>query len=176
MDGSSMLADLIGPMLGADFLYADGLLVEITPEHPSGLEHRFWAYRTMWRVERSDGVAFVDSSSQSITKVNGRVQERGPKHAPGLHLPERLLRPKYADIWGRPSDDWKLTGSVHLPADDHECVSLEIVRIGESGTRGHLLVEQATGRIRRLERPGSVWDLVELNEESNGDPAGLFSI
>ncbi|GAA4091926.1 hypothetical protein ACFFOS_23905 [Nocardioides kongjuensis] len=176
MQEAPSLADVIGPMLGADFLYADGLILEITDEHPRGLEHRFWAYRTMWRVERSDGVKFIDSSDGSVTTVNGRVRERGPRHASGLHLPERMLRPRYADIWGRSSDDWKLTGEVESSTDSPGLVGLGIARIGESGIRGQVLVERVSGRIVRMDRPGAVWELVDLNEESDGDPAGLFSI
>jgi hypothetical protein len=163
-------------MLGADFLYASGLVVETTPEHPDGRRHRFWAYRTMWRVERSDGVTFIDAASESVTIVNGRTGRRGPRHIAGLHLPDRMLRPKYADIWGRSSDDWRLTGAVDGSDTDPGCVAVEISRSDEQAERGIAVVELSSGRIRRLTRPELTWEMVELTEESDGDPALLFDI
>ena len=176
MKDSPTLADVIGPILGADFLFASGSVVETTPEHPDGLTHRFWGYRTMWRVERSDGVSFIDSPTESLTIVNGRRGERGPRHAPGLHLPERMLRPRYADIWGRSGDDWRLTGEVRPSETDAGEVVLGIARVDDMTEQGTVVVDRARGRIRRLARPGALWELVDLTEESDGDATGLFAI
>src|SRR5215210_3991122 len=98
-------------MLGADFLYVHGELVERNLGE-SEQTHEFWGYRRdRWRSERSDGLTFIDSPAGSATMHQQEVLEQSTAHhGLGFHLAERLLRPIHAPIWGRPSDDWRVSG------------------------------------------------------------------
>lgn len=43
--GRSRVVDLIGPMLGAGFFFAEGEVQEENPDLPGSIVHRFWAHR-----------------------------------------------------------------------------------------------------------------------------------
>lgn len=56
---------------------------------------------------------FIGGRDGSATVVGGRVREHAPlHHGSGFHLPERLLRPRYAPVWDRTGEDWQLTDEV----------------------------------------------------------------
>lgn len=167
---------LVGSMLGAQHLYVSGTLVETTDEQPDGRKHRFWSHNKKWRVERSDGLTFIDAPPESITVTNGQVQERGPAHHPGFHLPERLLRPQFAPIWGRPTDDWRFSGEVQQVASNRGLVGLPLTHMEDNSERGVAEVDPVTGRIYKLSTPRFTWELLDLSEESGDDLSRLFEL
>lgn len=167
---------LVGAMLGAQHLYVSGTLVETTDEQPDGRKHQFWSHGKKWRVERSDGLVFVDAPPESITLSNGRLQERGPAHHPGFHLPERLLRPQFAPIWGRPADDWRFNGEVQEVGSGVDLVGLPLTHMEDDSQRGVAEVDLATGRIHALRTPRFTWELLDLSEESGEDLSQLFDL
>lgn len=170
------LEHLLGPMLGANFLYVHGELVE---RRLGELEriHKFWGYRTdRWRTERSDGLTFIDAPSGSATMHRGKTLEQGrSRHSPGFHLAERLLRPIHAPIWGRKSDDWRLTGSPETL--DSGQLRLGLIDTEQPSDRtGYVEVDPACGRLWIVSTPTFSWELQWLDEESTGDPDELFSL
>lgn len=165
-------------MLGADFLYVSGELLDINRGRPKPVRHRFWAHRQNWRVERDDGVTFIDGDSGSVTIVHGRVRERGPRHGPGFNLAERMLRPQYASIWGRPGDDWRLSDNID-PVSSQQPTLARIELLGSPerfSERGRAEVDPDTGRLWRLETPGYTWELLTLSEDADADPEHLFRL
>lgn len=170
------LADLIGPMLGADFLYAEGEVLDENSDRATAVVHRFWAHRHDWRVERTDGVVFIDGPEGSTTVVKGQVTERhSQRHSPGTHVPEKLLRPQFAPVWGRPGEDWRLTDHIQSLPDD----GLVRVQLQGTGARyqehGGIDVDPQTGRLHALETPGFTWRLLSLREVAEEVPTQLFT-
>lgn len=167
---------LIGRMLGADFLYAHGEIRETGAGGDEDWTHMFWGYRRWnWRTERSDGISFVDSQSGSLTLSGSKVLERAAvRHGPGFHLAERMLRPQYAPIWGRPGDDWRLKGPLTSLNEGVE--RLDLVSTESGMVDGHIEVETSTGRLTTLETSAHYWNLEWCTEESEGSPEELFKI
>lgn len=170
------LTDLIGPMLGAEFLYAEGEVAETNSELPTPVVHTFWSYRKRWRVERDDGVVLIDGPDRSITLVDGRTIETAPRpHGPGFHLAERLLRPRYAPVWGRPGEDWQLTDEVEDGGDG--LVSVRLRGTGGRHTeRGSIVVDPRSGHLHRVTTPGFEWTLLRFQEESPRNVEELFEV
>lgn len=167
---------LIGRMLGADFLYAHGQIRETRPDSAENWTHLFWGYRrSNWRTERSDGICFVDSAAGSVTLHGTKVLEQaGVRHGPGFHLAERMLRPQYAPIWGRPGDDWRLKGPP-VPMSDR-VGRLDLVSTESEKVDGCIEVEMSTGRLETLETSAYHWHMEWYTEESEGPPDDHFEI
>lgn len=171
------LEELLGPMLGADFLYVHGELLE---RHvgESELTHEFWGYRRdRWRSQRSDGLSFVDSPAGSLTMSRRKVLEQSAsRHGPGFHLAERLLRPIHAPIWGRVTDDWRLSGAPEV-LESSGRLRLGLVATEQPAERvGHIEVDPETGRLWNVTTPNFSWQLQWLTEESESSFDELFSL
>lgn len=169
------LAELIGPMLGAGFVFAAGEVVEEDHARGEVLRHTFWARRHDWRVERSDGLVFVDGPEGSVTRYRSRVLEsrQGFRRPAGFHLPDRMLRPAHAYIWGRPGEDWRLSEDVTDAGAGRVRVALVSTEGRDSGG-AHVEVEVSTGRMFTLATPSFTWSLTRLEEDEREDSTDLF--
>lgn len=172
------LEELLGPMLGADFLYVHGELVEHHVSEESALTHEFWGHRRdRWRVQRSDGLSFIDAPAGSVTMSQREVLEQSTsRHGPGFHLAERLLRPIHAPIWGRVSDDWRLSGQPQ-PLEGSGRLQVGLVATEQPAERvGHIEVDPESGRLWNVTTPIFSWQLMWLTEESEDSLEELFSL
>lgn len=173
------IVDLIGPMLGADHLLVEGVALHTTDSDQ--VEHRFWSRHEEFRVERSDNLTHVHGrdaggSPASVTIAQGRVLERGPRASPSALGVARLLLPRFALIWGRPGEEWRLSeelGAGRTPAFVR--VELLPTEPRRDEATAHIEVEIATGRLWVLDLPGNRWTL-ERVEDSHGDPNELFAV
>lgn len=169
----SRVLELVGTMLGAEHVYSAGLLEVTVPGERR--RERFWQLRgRQWRVERDDGLTFIsDQGVGSVTMVDGTVTERGPALRPGVLLADQLLRPRYALVWGRPGEDWRLTDQLTEVAERR--VRVELHPVDGQAARGHLVVDPVTGILHELALGSSRTVLLALEEIGSPDTPALFA-
>jgi hypothetical protein len=135
-------------MLGAEHVYADGM-VEVLDQDDKRHE-RFWHMRGgQWRVERDDGLTFIsDEAVGSIRRLPDGTTETGPALGPGFFLADTLLRPRFAYIWGRPGEDWRLTDSITELGDRR--LRIELAAVENRLDSAHAVIDPETGIIHEL--------------------------
>lgn len=171
------LGELIGPMLGADYLYLAGVLVDETDDRH--FEHRFIARHARdgaWlRVERSDGLLHTSGPIRSATYAGPRLVEQGPPLDRGSQEFEPLAQPRYAPIWGKPLAEQRLADEVEdLPSGLCRVRLLDIRQ--PSVEVGELDVDPRTGRIMRMQTPRRLLGFVDLSEDQPVEDAKLSSL
>lgn len=138
---------LLGTMLGASLPWAQGT-VSVERDGDTYLERFYQVRGRTWRIER-DGLVFTDRPGYGsrVRYPDGR-EEHGPSGPIRQHAAVQLLRPVNALIWGRPGEDWRLTGNSDLVAPGRWRVTLEHVE--DSSIPGHLVVDERTGVLHEL--------------------------
>lgn len=171
----------MGVMLGATLgPHVEGQVREKRPGRPE-VTHKFWTDRgKLWRVERSDGLTYIDAKDGSATLNRRRIEEVAPvRHRAGFHLPARLLQPVYAPLWGRPDDDWcwgEATGSAGAANETPNMVEYGLLRNDGSGEQvGLARIDPATGWLWHVETPDFRWSLEAAGTEpAVPQPGRLF--
>ena len=170
------LAELIGPMLGSAFLYAEGV-VEVLDTAGEVHRERFWSMRGQrWRVERDDGTCDITvAGAGSVHLVRGSVRASGPPLGDGFFPADLLLRPRTALIWGRSGEDWRMSDRIASAPDGLVRIDLQPV-----GTRweAHCLVDPVSGWLHELVTGPRRLRLLEVDEvpPASLDVDALFTL
>jgi hypothetical protein len=163
---------LIGRMLGAKQRWAEGTVRVHTgagTDLDDNYVERFWHSRGRWRVERSDGLSFIEHVGvASTTRVADRV-ERGPSSGIGRFACGRLLEPVNALIWGRPGEDWLPTGQLDALGEGRWKIWLERVDGAYPPHSGYAIVDEDAGFMHELRLGNDSYLLETFNEQ---DTAG----
>lgn len=124
-----------------------------------GTEHteEFWHLKPdRWRLIGSDGITRIQNEEQGATTiVHGRRGDVGPRFSL-FFLPETMLRPARAPIWGRPGDDWRLTPEVDFLGGDLYRIGLarneDTSEYPDYHPSGHIVMDADHGVLRELVR------------------------
>lgn len=153
------LPHVIGPMLGVSHNFVAGTL--LTERRGSQERTAFWVHRNRWRIEVENGPTHIITADNSVTIVPGHV-ERGPRMSLlGMDVPAMLM-PRYALIWGRPGEDWRLTDEIS--DSSHGLVEITLESI-ESPLRGYAVVDPLHGVIHELALGDVVHRLTDMTSE-----------
>ncbi|GAA1753768.1 hypothetical protein [Aeromicrobium alkaliterrae] len=153
---------ILGPLLGAQYAFARGVISADFPQDPA-VEEAF-VYRGQpleWSSRSTTGVAVETSMSESTTTAGDHVEVGPPQHMAGTYF-GKLLRPKYAYIWGRPGEDWHPSGRVDRVGLNFrvELVSDEVAR-GE----GWAIVDHQDFFLHELHTDDTTFRMLEIHFE-----------
>lgn len=172
---SLRVTDLIGPMLGAAHLCLSG---EVAVHGDDGdYSLRFWSRRSCkdLRVQRDDGLVHVSTAAGSVTRWRGRVLDSGPPMNLGGDEVASLVMPRYAYIWGRPGEDWRLTEQVDETQDGRQRISLAHTSRLDAG-EAWIDVDAETGWLWEWRLPWRRWTLVRADDELGAEVQDLFAL
>lgn len=149
-------------MLGAQHAFARGVISADFPQDPA-IEEAF-IYRghpLEWSSRSTAGVAVESDARGSATTAADHLESGPPQHMSGTYF-GKLLRPKYAYIWGRPGEDWRPSGRVDRVGPNFrvELVSDELAR-GE----GWAVVDHQDFFLHELHTDGTTFRMREIRFE-----------
>lgn len=149
---------IIGEMLGVVHKYIEGV-IEVRYPDVDPYELKFWHCGTSWRWDRLGGGKTLTDDSTSVV-WEGKWTTGPAMDLGGLEVPS-LVVPRYAYIWGRPGEDWRLSEPVmHLK--EAELVEIRVLSV-EGPDRGRLVFDRSANVIKTLELPVIACDLKQVS-------------
>jgi hypothetical protein len=109
-----------------------------------------------WRMQMDDGPLIESNAEGSMIKV-GHESRVGPPINPQNIFGASLVMPRYALIWGRPGEDWRLSDIEPSRASDP--IHLRLAPTSGENREGFALVDRKEGFLRRLTIGTQEWHL-----------------
>lgn len=126
----------------------------------SGTDGGTPGHETLWIRDKYRYLAFADVRAvvcdQGRTReyLRGALEDDAPREADWLGWTDRLLTPRHLYIWGRPGEDWRLSGEVRLSEERPDAVTLPLVPTDGPRGKGSAVVHRETGTVLELKLGG----------------------
>ena len=155
------VGELVGLMLGAQPHYAVARIAVERSGRRAADYHVTVLRGTDWTIRRGRLTHRVSPNGTTVER-DGVVIDSGPPMRFEGEAGVFLLMPRYALIFGRPGEDWRLTEDVTEHVDG---VRVTLRHVEHDDCHGSALVDPTTGMLRELVLDDTTWRLTELSTE-----------